>query len=122
MSEEQKNPDDYTADGLLTVKRQLAILEEIDAKQPQQIDPVVELRELKQRVKMLGLYNMGLDVFTDTRRLNRLLRIRLQAEMHKYNDRNISEINAEFNDIVGNVLDEHKDISTLPIYKYTYDI
>lgn len=114
--------EDYTDDGLLTVKKQLELIDESDAKDTQYINSIDELRELKQRVKMLGLNNLGLDIFTDTRRLNKTTRNKLQVEMHKYNSRDIDEIKAEFNDIVGTVLEEHPNIATLPVYKYTYDI
>jgi hypothetical protein len=116
MSEEQKNSEDYTADGLYTLKKQLEIIDEIERKQPYIINPMIENRELLQRVKILGLYHMGLDIFTDTRNLNRLMRERLQTEMHKYNGKSREEIIEEFNRITCIVLECMKDVSKLPVY------
>ena len=112
---------DYTADGVYTIKKQLEIIEE-DEKNDPIINERIEQRELLQRVKMLGLHNMGLDIFTDTRNLNRLMRDRLQREMHLYNGVDSNEIITEFNELVCIVLDEHKNVEKLPVYKHTYAI
>ena len=115
------NDDDYTADGVYTIKKQLEIIEE-DEKNDPIINERIEQRELLQRVKMLGLHNMGLDIFTDTRNLNRLMRDRLQREMHLYNGVDSNQIITEFNELVCIVLDEHKNVEKLPVYKHTYAI
>jgi hypothetical protein len=78
---EQENNDELTADGLPTLKKQLEMIEEDEHKNPYIINEETEKRNLLQSVKMLGLYNMGLDVFTDTRHINRFTREKLQAEI-----------------------------------------
>lgn len=114
---EQENNDELTADGLPTLKKQLEMIEEDEQKNPYIINEETEKRNLLQSVKMLGLYNMGLDVFTDTRHINRFTREKLQAEMHKYNGKDPLDIINEFNNIICTILDEHKNIDKLPIYR-----
>ena len=113
---------DYTADGVYTIKKQLELIEEEDKKNPIIITPEIEFRELLQRVKMLALNKMGFDVFTDTRFLSKFARETLKTEMHKYDGKNPDEIIQEFNEVLCTVLDEHKSIEKLPVYKHTYAI
>lgn len=123
--EEQLNKSDYTIDGILTIEKQLELIAKeeqqtitvMDGKNITIIDEKTVFRELLQKVKLIALHNIGLDIFTDTRYLSKHVRNNLQLEMHKFNEISEEEITRIFNEIVCNALDEHKNIEQIPIYK-----
>jgi hypothetical protein len=116
------DPEIYTADGLLTLKKQLELITEAELKNPLILTLKIEYKELLQRVKMLSLYKLGLDVFINTTHLGHFKRDKLITEMHKYDGKNPEDIINEFNAIMCVILDEHKNIDKLPVYRHTYTI
>jgi len=119
---EKYSKEELTPDGLPTIEVQLKEIEEKD-EELLRINAENSLkiynREMVQRVKCLCLLKMDIPIFTNTLSLNKKNRDKLQILMHEYNDIEHDEIIKEFNEKIGDILDDKDtDISKLPIYNY----
>jgi hypothetical protein len=76
-------------------------------------------REMIQRVKCLCLLKMNKSIFTNTLSMSLRERGKLQKLMWEYNDIDHKIIIEEFNEKIGEILDDSEfDISKVPIYQY----
>lgn len=108
--------DDIIEGEILKVETQLKKIQYLDEKYPvKEKDFKIELTK---KVIMNSLFDIGLDIFTDTIHLNRLLRIRLQDKMREYEDKTIDEINNKFNMICNDLIFDNPkmDYSKIPIF------
>ena len=76
-------------------------------------------REMIQRVKCLSLLKMNKSIFTNTYDMKPRDKKELQRLMYEYNDIDQSEIIKEFNDKIGEIMDNGEmDYSKVPIYQF----
>jgi len=114
-------PEELTDDGIPTIETQLKEMkikdEEIDNKMKENIQKTYN-REMTQRVKCLSLIKMGLSAFTNTNDLSIREKTKLQKIMYEYNDIEHDVIIKQFNEEIGDMLDDTKslDYSKLPVY------
>jgi hypothetical protein len=114
-------PEELTDDGIPTIETQLKEMkikdEEIDNKMKENIQKTYN-REMTQRVKCLSLIKMGLSAFTNTNDLSMREKTKLQKIMYEYNDIEHDVIIKQFNEEIGDMLDDTKslDYSKLPVY------
>ena len=115
--------EELTDDGLPTVEVQLRELKEKDDEFNKRMEEkalVLYKREMCQRVKCLCLLKMNKSIFTNTFNMKEKERKKLQELMWEYNNIDHKDIISEFNDKVGELLDdmEEKDYSKLPVYDF----
>lgn len=112
------NNEELTIDGLLTIESQLKNMEILDKKDPylNKFENFIS-REMKQRVKCLGLKKMGKSIMTNTLLMTDKERVKLQEIMYTYNDKRFEDIENEFNEIANEELFEgNLNYDKLPIY------
>jgi hypothetical protein len=116
-------PEELTDDGIPTIETQLKEMkikdEEIDNKMKENIQKTYN-REMTQRVKCLSLIKLGLSAFTNTNDLSMREKTKLQKIMYEYNDIEHDIIVKQFNEEIGDMLDDTKsiDYSKLPVYYF----
>lgn len=113
---------EFTDDGIPTIETQLKEIElkdkEIENLVNENKDKIYK-REMIQRVKCLCLIKMGKSIFTNTLDMKIKERNKLQALMWEYNDIDHKDIIKEFNEKIGDYMDEEEiDFSRVPIYQY----
>jgi hypothetical protein len=114
-------PEELTADGIPTIETQLKELEIEDLKlklKDEETDINQYNLNMKMRVKCLSLHIMGKSPLFNTYNLNKRERNKLQEIMYSYNDIDHKQIITEFNELMGDLLDDTKttDYSQLPVY------
>ena len=114
--------DIYTVDGVYTIQKQIKDMELKDKELEKQFEENVERiykREMIQRVKCLSLLKMNKSIFTNTSSMKIKERELLQKIMHEYNDIDHQIIINEFNEKIGDILDdENFEPSNVPIYEF----
>jgi len=116
-------PEELTDDGIPTIETQLKELklkdEELEKEQEQIDKDKIYKREMIQRVKCLCLLKMNKSIFTNTLLMSLRERGKLQKLMWEYNDIDHKKIIEEFNEKIGEILDDSEfDSSKVPIYQY----
>lgn len=119
---EKYSKEELTPDGLPTIEIQLKEIEEKDEELLRiNAENSIKIynREMVQRVKCLSLLKMNQSIFINTLDLNKKLRAELQKIMYEYNDIEHDEIIKEFNEKIGDILDDPKlEFEHLPIYNF----
>jgi hypothetical protein len=115
-------PEELTADGIPNTETQIREMKEKDEeinKLNEENKQKIYNREMIQRVKLLCLLKMGKSIFTNTFDMKIKEREQLQELMWEYNDKYHFDIIKEFNEKIGDVLDDDKlDFSKVPVYNY----
>lgn len=108
--------DDEVEKGILTIEAQMRKEKFLDEKNP--VKPKNFLAEMTRRVIMISLYDMNLDVLTNTKHLSGRQREELQLRMRQYEDVSIEDIKEKFNKVCNyEIFDNPKlDYSKLPVY------
>lgn len=113
--------EDKTPDGLPTIEKQLndIKLSDEELKVKAENEDKIYRREMIQRVKCLCLLKMNKSILTNTLSLKPKERENLQILMYEYNDIEHKDIIKEFNEKIGELIDDNEiDLSAVPIYQY----
>jgi len=110
-------PEELTPDGIPNTETQLREIEEEEKKQLSKYNEKERYKkDMIMRVKCLSLHKMGLSPLTNTFEMRIKDREKLQEIMYSYNDKDHKDIIEEFNEVIGDLLDEKNDYSNIPIY------
>lgn len=97
-------------DNIMTIEAQMRKINFIDNKTKGS-----EISVLK-KVIMCGLYDLGMNVLTNTSQLKPYEKETLQEKMNEYNNLSIEEINNKFYKVCNNGIFDVIDYSKLPVY------
>lgn len=116
-------PEELTDDGIPNIETQIKELKILDEEQEKTFlenKEKIYNREMVQRVKCLCLLKMNKSIFINTLDMNNKDRKTLQNLMYEYNDIEHIDIVKEFNEKIGDLIDDNSeiDISNLPIYDF----
>lgn len=115
-------PEELTADGIPNIETQVREMNERDEEYNKTLEEnkqKIYNREMVQRVKLLCLLKMGKSILTNTFEMKIKEKEKLQELMWEYNDVYHYDIIKEFNEKIGDILDDEKlDFSKVPIYEY----
>lgn len=116
-------PEELTDDGIPNIETQIKELKILDEEQEKTFlenKEKIYNREMVQRVKCLCLLKMNKSIFINTLDMKIKDRKTLQNLMHEYNDIEHIDIVKEFNEKIGDLIDDNSeiDISNLPIYDF----